>query len=363
MRGGVGRYTSNLVNALIKKGVEVSIVCHQDGSGDFNILKFYDQNISDLLLRAIQDCKPDVVHLQHEFQLYDKDVLHGTNLRRFYSECKIPIVTTFHSVWSWHEWRRAHSLLKKHGRIGKLGIPLRAVMRAINIRKAIKGQRNILHQLSSMSSEVINLSDTSRKILNAGSVIYHGAECRTGLDKYECRKSWGLPPDKMLALAFGFNQSSKGWEILDRLTLPKDWQIVINYAEDPFSAETNTTTFNNIINLNRDYLNEEELSQLLVACDALLLPYKLVSCSGVMFDGLGHGLPFIASDLFFFNEFASLRLGITADRHPDSFSNALKSMDENYDAYKAKVEEFSHRLNWVDITEAHLGIYHKVLNT
>ena len=36
---------------------------------------------------------------------------------------------------------------------------------------------------------------------------------------------------------------------------------------------------------------------LFYAADVVLLPYKVISTSGVMFDALAHGLPFIATDL------------------------------------------------------------------
>ena len=78
-----------------------------------------------------------------------------------------------------------------------------------------------------------------------------------------------------------------------------------------------------IINLSQDYLSEEDLSALFYASDAVLLPYKLTSGSGVMFDALGHGIPFIASDLPFFKEFASKGLGITTKRTPNAFADAL----------------------------------------
>jgi len=39
------------------------------------------------------------------------------------------------------------------------------------------------------------------------------------------------------------------------------------------------------------------------AADALILPYKVSSGSGVMFDGLAHGLPFVATDLGFLRIF------------------------------------------------------------
>lgn len=65
-----------------------------------------------------------------------------------------------------------------------------------------------------------------------------------------------------------------------------------------------------IINLDMDFLNDTELSLLFHAADAVLLPYKVCCGSGVMFDALAHGLPFIASDLEFFREFGSMGLDI-----------------------------------------------------
>jgi hypothetical protein len=41
-----------------------------------------------------------------------------------------------------------------------------------------------------------------------------------------------------------------------------------------------------------------------------MLPYRITSSSGVMFDALAHGIPFIASDLAFFKEFAEQGLGL-----------------------------------------------------
>ena len=57
-----------------------------------------------------------------------------------------------------------------------------------------------------------------------------------------------------------------------------------------------------------------------------VLPYKVSSGSGVMFDALAHGLPFVATDLEFFKEFAAKGLGITVRRDPDEFCNGLVAM-------------------------------------
>ena len=71
-----------------------------------------------------------------------------------------------------------------------------------------------------------------------------------------------------------------------------------------------------------------------------MLPYKVVSGSGVMFDALAHGLPFIASDLEFFEEFASMGLGITVKRDAKAFEKSLLKLGTNYSVYQKTVESF-----------------------
>jgi hypothetical protein len=57
-------------------------------------------------------------------------------------------------------------------------------------------------------------------------------------------------------------------------------------------SNSHSSANNKIIDLQRDFLDEKEFSLLLYASDAVLLPYKVASGSGVMFDALAHGIPF-----------------------------------------------------------------------
>ena len=70
----------------------------------------------------------------------------------------------------------------------------------------------------------------------------------------------------------------------------------------------------NIIILQRDFLSEEDLALLFCASDAIVLPYKVSSGSGVMFDALAHGLPFVATDLEFFKEFSAKGVGYNCQK-------------------------------------------------
>jgi glycosyltransferase involved in cell wall biosynthesis len=101
---------------------------------------------------------------------------------------------------------------------------------------------------------------------------------------------------------------------------------------------------------------------LLCASDAVLLPYKITSSSGVMFDALAHGLPFVSSNLEFFKEFANMGLEIVSNRDPNSFSNAIKKLGNDYEKYNKTVENFKMKLKWNYIANQHIQLYKKVLD-
>ncbi len=99
------------------------------------------------------------------------------------------------------------------------------------------------------------------------------------------------------------------------------------------------------------------MSKLFFACNAIIFPYKIVSISGVMFDALAHGLPFIASDLRFFKEFADMGLGIVCKRTTKSFERSILTLALEYDEYKTRVEQFRSELRWSNIANKHLEFF------
>jgi glycosyltransferase involved in cell wall biosynthesis len=130
MKGGVAHYSQNLVGSLRNEGLEVSVVCNEHGNGDFTDISPYNRHNSDFLLKAVKEFKPDVVHVQYEQGLYG---LHldpinpkrtGTTIESFYHDCKLPIVTTFHSAYTFTQWMRL--IVPSGGRFGRIGTFLRA---------------------------------------------------------------------------------------------------------------------------------------------------------------------------------------------------------------------------------------------
>jgi glycosyltransferase involved in cell wall biosynthesis len=348
MRGGVGRYGANLVQALRERGtgIEVDVVCNEDGEGNFRGISPSNERNSDVLLKIVEEqSRPDVVHVQFEPGLYGL-ILDSANpsasrtfIDQFYHRCKVPIITTFHSAYTLSEWMGQGMIVKHDGRIGKLGIPLRA---------AIRTWKCLVNYQAAISQPV---------------------------SKAEARARFSLPQDKLIAVAIGFGTATKGWDILSKIEMPNGWIMVLNSSKGHFNREQdlsyrlqdrrikkgtddNTTK---VIDLQRGFLTDEELSILFYASDVVVLPYKITSGSGVMFDALTHRVPFVASDLDFFKEFEEMGLGITAKRDPTSFAKAINTLGKTYDKYSVAVDNFRQQLRWEYVANQHIEIYNRAI--
>ena len=111
MQGGVGRYTKNLVTALRNLGIhDVYVVCNEKGAGDFSGLRSNNKYNSDILLELVDKLHFDIVHVQYEPGLYGLKLSSlnpkntSTNIDTFYDKCGIPIITTFHSAYTFRQW-------------------------------------------------------------------------------------------------------------------------------------------------------------------------------------------------------------------------------------------------------------------
>jgi glycosyltransferase involved in cell wall biosynthesis len=417
MYGGVGRYTYNLTRALRKLGHTVYVVCNDDGKEGnfFGLSSSFDKDNSGLLLDIVNKVKPDIVHIQFEHGLYGLKLSSlnprntYTNIDSFYDICKIPIVTTFHSAYTFKQWmniispldlksnsnnnnlqnqvkylskyilqywkfiinyKSFHNLNNKKLGKSKKGIVFSDYMKNRIIGKKRKGSNGFANNKS-----VVDDDDDNRKNI----VIYHGAEPSLSPFpniKEKARAKFGIYLDnddnkikrkRRIALALGFKTSTKGWDILNEIDIPKNWLIIVNSSKNHFNTENYkpkkiiNKNFTRIIDLQRDFLSDSDLSLLFYASDVVLLPYKVSSGSGVMFDALAHGLPFIATDLEFFKEYARKGLGITVKRDPEEFKKALIDLEVNYEYYCNSVNQFKLSLNWKNIADHHTNVYNSIL--
>ena len=372
MKGGVAHYSQKLVGSLRNEGMEVSVVCNEDGNGDYIGISPYNRHNSDVLSKAVKEFKPDVVHVQYEPGLYGiyLDPINPrrtrTNIESFYYDCKLPIVTTFHSAYTFAQWMRLIVPISG-GRFGRLGTLLQT-MYDYWIHILNYSSFNSLNRAKIGPNRAgIVFSKYLQNLIPGSCLIYHGSEPSVSrpVDKTEIRKNFLLPEDANIAVAIGFMTATKGWNIIRKMRVPNDWKIVINSSKNHYSKEVVKKKFENdgVIDLNRGFLDDRELSMLLYCADALILPYKVSSASGVMFDGFAHGLPFISSKIEFFKEFSDMGLGISVDRNPSDFSGALLELKGHYKKYKDAVSEFSKNLSWKEVSRKHIELYESIAKT
>jgi glycosyltransferase involved in cell wall biosynthesis len=383
MLGGIGRYTANLTKELQKLGLDIYIVCDEKGNGDFPRISHNNPYSSEVLLEIVNELKPDIVHVQFDPGLYGL-ILDSKNPRKawtyidqFYIKCKIPIITTFHSGYiTSRQWIRIPSLLKSNGRIGKLGTPVRAVLRFWKYYSNYHAINNLIKEKVRVSRGSIVFSQCLAKRLgnnNRCQVIYHGSEpaaVHPDIYKKKARERFSISvgEDQKIALAFGFRTDGKGWDILNKMDIPHGWTLVVSSSKSYYNKENldlkwlseNSATNNKIIDLDRGYLSDKDLSTLFHASDVVILPYKSTSGSGVMFDALAHGLPFVATDLEFFREFSKQGLGIIVKRQPLEFSEGLDVLSRNYSKYGEAVNKFKQKLKWDFVAKQHQRLYNDI---
>lgn len=370
--GGIGRYSSKLTRALQKLGVRVFVVCDEKGMGNFSGISPRNEQNSEVLLKIVKEVRPDIVHVQFEPGLYgltldpSNSEISGTNIDNFYRQCKTPIITTFHSVYSLKQWMKEVTLIKRDGRTGKIGIPARMSVRIWNRILTYRSFQKLNEEKLRLSRGAIVFSHYVSKLLGGGQVIYHGAE--PSIDspgKRKARALFALPTEGRIVLALGLRSPTKGWDVLEKMRLPEGWTMVVNSSQGHYSEEKYVINWKkrmNVIDLNRNYLTDEQLSLLLYASDSVILPYKITAGSGVMFDALAHGIPFIATNLEFFQEFSSLNLGIAVKREPIMFYEALRNLDAKYSIYLKAVNDFRDKLKWEFVAKQHLMTYNNVIS-
>lgn len=223
MLGGVGHYTEKLVSSLRRQDLEVLVVCNEQGEGEFIGISPSNRNNSEVLLRLVKDLQPDLVHVQYEQGLYGMHLdpvdprRSKTNIEPFYNHCKVPIVSTFHSAYTFRQWMRLVVPLERRvfGGIGTiLGMCYDYWTHLINYQSFTS---SIKRKIGPKRYGIV-FSNYMANLIPGAHLIYHGAEPSIPpVSKNEARGMFGLPKDSNLALALGFKTATKGWDLIKKI--------------------------------------------------------------------------------------------------------------------------------------------------
>lgn len=171
-------------------------------------------------------------------------------------------------------------------------------------------------------------------------VIEHGIDrfihpipdCHTRITK-----AFQLPAHDRLLLVFGNISPYKGVDILlealRRTRLPA--QTVLLIAGKPSSPSLRTSLQVDVqchpqssrIHLHLDYVDEDLVAPLLSAADAMILPYRHIDQSGVLFAAKSAGLPCILTDVGSFADYIDQHTDILVPpADPEALSKAIEEI-------------------------------------
>lgn len=215
------------------------------------------------------------------------------------------------------------------------------------------------------------------------SVIRHGMNNKVsqkGLTQYEAREALQIPVNKKVVLFFGNIDYYKGLDILlDSLPfltekLREDLILLIagNYKSTEYirnireKISLNTTQAEIISNVR--YIEDEEIERYFMASDCIVLPYREIYQSGVLFMAYNFGLPLLATRVGNFeNDIIDEKTGLLIDDiTPEAVAKSIEKyfaseIYHNQEETRTFIKNWSYRqFSWENIGDETFRMYLKV---
>ncbi|MGD2015397.1 MAG: glycosyltransferase [Desulfobacterales bacterium] len=293
---GIATYSEELITALRNAQNDIHVICHPDGGrpGEKNVypvintdLPGWDETVYD----TIQTINPDIVHIQHEFGLYQTSADHASGLFRFLFRLQVqgkyPAVITYHSVYS-----RLSPMIRLY-----MDVTQRLV------------QAGIVHAEYQWMSLHANIG----RLLDNAYVIPHGAAAGVSISNMHAKKKLGLD-DKLVLGMIGWFTETKGFdqvlEIWDDLAAELDENTWLVLAGDARLGDPNQIGYKkklldlvakcvhkDRIKVLQGSFTPEEYNRIMAAFDLMVMPYTFASQSGNLAHSFALGVPAVVSGL------------------------------------------------------------------
>ena len=307
--GGDQHYAFGLITALVSKGASLDVI----GSNDLDYPEFHCSQVNFLNLRGDQKtevsilkkvsrillyyarlisyvttAKPRIFHIlwNNKFELFDR-----TLLMLYYKALGKKIVLTAHNV---NRSRRdsKDSLLNRI----TLGIQYRLA-------------DYVFVHTEKMKTDLIQEFHVYANRIGVIPYGINNAVPNTELSPLEARRRLGIPAGQKTVLFFGNIAPYKGLEYLtsafrQAFVNRNDYLLII--AGWPKNCESYWSAIRRSIRgdvqkgrilLKDEYISDEETEVYFKAADVLVLPYRYIYQSGILFLGYSFGLPVLAADV------------------------------------------------------------------
>ncbi len=368
---GIATYSQELVRALRKQGHEVHVVTFSDGGkkGERFVhkamrvrkkgAKLVDPNWEERLYNVIARIKPDVVHIQHEYALYeyDKDFSSGL-FRPFFRwgvEAEFPVVVTFHSIYTALE--RAHSYY------------MNTCLMLIDA--------GVVHE----EYQKIYLPENIGRVPQNVYVIPHGAK---DIKPYKgAKEALGLAGKRVVGV-IGWWEPNKGFERVVQIwpdvrrELGKKAVLVVAGDARPGSKSgqiykplllqaIRQSKAKSSIKLIEGSFSPQEYDRILSAFDLMVLPYSRASQSGNLAHAFALGIPCVATAMEGLKaEVERSKGGVTVPAEDDvelmhAIAHVMKHEELRKRYARNAAKHVTKQIKWSIVARKHVALYQKLI--
>lgn len=379
--GGDKHYALGLATALTSNGVLLDVI----GSDDLDCPEFREPGMNFFNLRGDQETEVGVL----------KKIV---RILRYYAKLVAYVTTAkpkiFHILWNnKFEWFDRTVLMLYYKALGK-----KIVLTAHNVNRSRRDSKDstlnritlktqyqladyVFVHTEKMRTDLIREFDVDPDRVGVIPYGINNAVPNTELSPLEARQRLGIPAGQKTMLFFGNIAPYKGLEYLtsafqQALSNRDDYLLVI--AGWPKNCESYWGTIRQSIQedvqegrilLKAEYISDEETEVYFKAADVLVLPYRYIYQSGVLFLGYSFGLPVLAADV------GSLKEDIDEGEtgfvfKPDDSTDLARVIDQyfaselfaNLGRRRKQIEEFAiRRHSWDIVGQLTLHVYSQLL--
>ena len=379
--GGDKHYAFGLATALASKGAFLDVI----GSDDLDCPEFHGSRLNFLNLRGNQETEANLLTKVSRILVY------YAKLIAYVTTAKPRI---FHILWNnKFEWFDRTLLMLYYKALGR-----KVVLTAHNVNRSRRDSKDsLLNRMTlkiqyrladyifvhteKMKTDLIQEFDVCANRVGVIPYGINNAVPNTQLSPLEARQKLGIPASHKTILFFGNIAPYKGLDYLtsafqQTFATRDDYLLII--AGWPKNCEGYWTGIRQSINedvrkgrilLKDEYISDEEAEVYFKAADVLVLPYRYIYQSGVLFLGYSFGLPVLAADV------GSLKEDIVEGEtgsvfKPDDPVDLAKAIDRyftsdlfaNLSSRRQKIERFATmRHSWDLVGQLTMNAYSELL--
>jgi D-inositol-3-phosphate glycosyltransferase len=379
--GGEPDYLFGLLNGLSKiRGLEVQVV----GSDKTEKCCSEYKNIKHLNIRGNQDTNSSIVNKIFRIISYysklilfaaktDADIFHIQWLNKFYVFDRT-ILLLYYKLLKKKILFTAHNI-DDNGRPGQKS----SYINRLTIKFFYKNVDHIIVHTEGSKKDLLNsFSVNPEKI----TVIPHGINIRhsnLSIEKEQARQKYNIAFNKKVILFFGRMEYYKGVDILIEAfnqiknKIENAYLIIAGYPSEIKYVERLDKQINDSLSAeyystNYEYLSEANIANVMSAADCIILPYRGIYQSGVLFLAYSFGLPVIASDVGNFkNDIQENKTGFLFEKeNVEDLVKKIKMFFEsdlyiNQQIKRSKIKAYAEdKYSWDNIGELTYKLYKNI---